>query len=74
MRAQTLLNFLSVGWSVVRGRHKQDRNIQLLHARHAVAIHTDHPLPVQGDGEVIGETPIEVKVVPQALRVIVPVS
>ncbi len=74
LRAQNLLNFLSAGWSVVRGRHKQDRNIQLLLARHAVAIHTDRPLPVQGDGEVIGETPIEVKVVPKALQVIVPVA
>ena len=72
MRARTLFNFLSVGWSVVRGRHRQDRNIQFLTARRAVAVHTDWPLPVQGDGEVIGETPLEVQVVPSALRVIVP--
>ena len=74
MRAQTLLNFLSVGWSVVRGRHREDRNIQLLTARRAVAIHTDRPLPVQGDGELIGETPLEVQVVSRALRVIVPIN
>jgi YegS/Rv2252/BmrU family lipid kinase len=30
------------------------------------------PLPVQGDGEVIGETPVEVRLVPQALQVVVP--
>ena len=57
---------------MIRGRHRQDRNIQLLTARRAVAIHTDRPLPVQGDGEVIGETPLEVQVVPRAVRVIVP--
>ena len=74
LRAQTLLNFLSVGWSVIRGRHREDRNIQLLTARRAVAIHTDRPLPVQGDGELIGETPLEVQVVSRALRVVVPVS
>ncbi len=74
LRAQTLLNFLSVGWSVVRGRHREDRNIQLLNARRAVAIHTDRPLHVQGDGEVIGQTPLEVQVVPRALRVVVPRS
>ena len=74
LRAQTLLNFLSVGWSVIRGRHREDRNIQLLTARRAVAIHADRPLPVQGDGELIGETPLEVQVVPRALRVIVPVN
>lgn len=74
LRAQTLLNILCAGWSVVRGRHREDRNIQLLTARRAVAVHTDRPLPVQGDGEVIGETPLEVQVVPRALRVIVPLD
>ena len=43
LRAQTLLNFLSVGWSVVRGLHREDRNIQLLTARRVVAVHTDRP-------------------------------
>ena len=74
LRAQTLLNFLSAGWSVIRGRHREDRNIQLLTARRAVAIHADRPLPVQGDGELIGETPLEVQVVPRAMRVIVPMD
>jgi len=29
---------------------------------------------VQGDGELIGETPLEVQVVSRALRVIVPIN
>ena len=73
LRARTLFDYLSVGWNVVRGRHRDERNIQYLTARRAVAIHTEHPIPVQGDGEVIGETPLEVQVVPGALRVVVPV-
>ncbi len=72
LRAQTMLDFLSAGWSVIRSRHHEDRNIQILKARRAVAIHADRPLAVQGDGEVIGETPLEVQVVPEALSVIVP--
>ena len=68
----TLLDYLSVGWNVVRGRHRDERNIQYLTAKRAVAIHTERPIPVQGDGEVIGETPLEVQVVPGALRVVVP--
>ena len=72
LRARTLLDYLSVGWNVVRGRHRDERNIQYLTARRAVAIHTERPIPVQGDGEVIGETPLEVQVVPGALRVVVP--
>ena len=63
LRAQTVLDFLSLGWSVIRGRHKEDRKIRYLTARHTVAVSTDRPLPVQGDGEVIGETPLQVGVV-----------
>ena len=74
LRARTLLNYLSVGYSVLRGRHREERNIQYLPARRAVAVHTDKPLPVQGDGEVIGETPLEVQIVPGALRVLVPLD
>jgi YegS/Rv2252/BmrU family lipid kinase len=73
LRARTILDYLSVGLSFVLGRHRQDPNIQYLMAERAVAVSTDRPLPVQGDGEVIGETPIEVKVVPQSLQVVVPV-
>jgi diacylglycerol kinase family enzyme len=29
-------------------------------------------MTVQGDGEVIGETPVEIQVVPKAVRVLVP--
>ena len=74
LRARTSWHFLSVGWSLLRGRHGMDRNIQIMTARRAVAVHTDRPLPVQGDGEVIGETPLEVRVVRSALRVIVPAN
>jgi YegS/Rv2252/BmrU family lipid kinase len=72
MRGRTLLDYLRVGLSVLLGRHRQDPNIQYLTAKQAVAVSTARPLPVQGDGEVIGETPIEVQVVPRSLQVIVP--
>jgi YegS/Rv2252/BmrU family lipid kinase len=74
LRARTLLDFVSVAWSVIRGRHGKDRKIHYLTARQAVAVGTDRPLPVQGDGEVIGETPLEVRMVPRAVRVVVPVA
>ena len=31
------------------------------------------PLPVQGDGDYIGETPIEMRVLPGAVKVAVPI-
>jgi diacylglycerol kinase family enzyme len=35
-------------------------------------VFADQRLPVQGDGDVLGKTPIEVRVVPAAVRVLVP--
>ena len=37
-----------------------------------ITIETDQPQPIQGDGEVWGPTPISIKVLPGAMRVLVP--
>ena len=37
-----------------------------------IIIETDQPQPIQGDGEVWGPTPISIKVLPGAMRVLVP--
>ena len=71
-RAAAALDYLALGWHVVRGRHEQSRNVRYLHAERVISISTDRPLPVQADGEIIGETPVEVQVVPGAVRVAVP--
>ena len=72
VRARTLLNYLSLGWLVLRGQHKQSSRVRYLGARRQVVIETGRPLPVQADGEIIGETPVQVQVVAAAVRVIVP--
>ena len=72
VRAQTLLDYLSLGWHVVRGQHRQSSNVRYLHARRQIVIETGRPLPVQADGEIIGETPVQVQLVAAAVRVIVP--
>jgi diacylglycerol kinase (ATP) len=72
VRARTVRDYISVAWNVARHRHQEDRNIEILPACRAIAVHADHPLPVQADGEIIGQTPIQVAVVPRALAVVVP--
>ncbi len=37
-----------------------------------ITIGTDQPQPIQGDGEVWGNTPISIRVLPKAMRVLVP--
>jgi len=72
VRARTAPDYLRLAWHVVRGQHEHDPGVRYLEARRSVSIQTRHPLPVQADGEVIGETPVEIAVVPGAVRVVVP--
>ncbi len=72
--ARTILDYLSLVWHVVRGQSHRSHKIRCLTAQQTVVISSDHRLPVQGDGEIIGHTPVRIQVVPQAVRVIVPVQ
>ncbi len=70
--ARTVLDYLSLAWHIVRGQPHRSHKVRCLPAYRTVVISSDHILPVQGDGEIIGQTPVHVQVVPQAVRVIVP--
>lgn len=73
VRARSLWHYITLFWHVILGQHKQNANVRYLTAKHRVVIATTkRSLPVQADGEIIGETPVTVTVVPQALHVIVP--
>ncbi len=71
-KARTLIHYLGLAWHVVTRRHRADPNVRYDRAERSVSIATRHPVPVQADGEIIGETPVVVEVVPGALTVIVP--
>jgi diacylglycerol kinase family enzyme len=73
VRARNLVDYLKISWYVVNGQHRRSPNVRYLGVRHSVAIaNRRRKLPVQGDGEIIGTTPVVVEVVPQALAVLVP--
>ncbi len=72
VRVRTLFDYFRLAWDVLWNRQKQAPNIRYLQARQTIEINSDRPLVVQGDGEVIGRTPVQVQVVPNAVRVIVP--
>ena len=40
----------------------------------AVRFITERPCMFQGDGEILGPTPVEIEIVPQAVRVLTPVQ
>jgi len=74
VRARTALDYLRLGWNFLSGQQKKDPSLQVLSAERSVAICADRPLPVQGDGDLIGQTPVQVKVVPRAVQVIAPLA
>ena len=70
--ARTLLDYLGLIWHTLLGQQRRDRNVRYLAATRLIVVSADQPLPVQADGEIIGETPLRIEVVPRALRVIAP--
>jgi diacylglycerol kinase (ATP) len=74
VKARTVLGYLVLGWHVARGQHEFNPDVCYLPAEHSIAIASDKPLPVQADGEILGETPVEVTVAPAVVRVAVPNS
>lgn len=70
--SRTGLDYLKIVWAALLGRHRQSPNLRYLTASRSIAISSDQPLPVQADGEIIGNTPVQVRVAPGAVRVVVP--
>jgi diacylglycerol kinase (ATP) len=72
VRAQNLADVLPVIWDLVwPGPPREDRNLRFMEAKESVHITSQRPLPVQGDGEVLGKTPVKANVVAGALKVLV---
>jgi len=72
--ARTVLDYLGLIWHTILGEQRRDRNVHYLGATQSIAISADQPLPIQADGEILGETPVQIQVVPNAVSVIVPVD
>jgi diacylglycerol kinase (ATP) len=53
------------------GRHLDHPRIQAANASH-ITIHADPPADVEAEGELEGTTPLEVTIIPQALRIAAP--
>jgi YegS/Rv2252/BmrU family lipid kinase len=70
LQARTMWGLLHLAWSRLLGR--QDPNIRHWSAESSVTIRSESSLTVQADGEVIGQTPVEVEMVPGGLSIVVP--
>jgi diacylglycerol kinase (ATP) len=59
-------------WRLVFGGHRVDARARYYTAQREVTIRCDSRALVQGDGEVLGTTPVTVGIAPKALRIVVP--
>jgi diacylglycerol kinase family enzyme len=72
IRAKNVADYLGVAVSVVLRRHGDEPAIRHILAEERVVVDAEPELPVQADGEFLGKPPVEVRVVPGAVRVVVP--
>lgn len=72
IRARTVLNWLGVLANVITLHPERNARFKHLAAAKSIEINSNNPTQVQGDGEVLGNTPIEVQVKPKAISVLVP--
>ena len=68
VRARTALDYAELAFRVAFRRHRESPNVRYYACKQSVSISSRKPLPVQADGEIIGETPVEVRVVPGVLK------
>lgn len=74
LHANNLIDLLSLGWNILRGKQREDPKVLCLEAVDKVMIRARRKLPVQADGDFIGHLPVLVKIRPKALHIVTPVA
>ena len=65
------LQMLRYAWAIRRGRHERLPDVRSFRAK-TIRIESDVPVPIQIDGDPAEFTPVEIRVLPAELTVIVP--
>ena len=71
--ANSITDYLKLAVSMFRGDQKRNWNVLCVEALEEVEIRSREKLPVQGDGDLIGQLPVTVKIRPKAIQVVTPV-
>lgn len=73
LRARTVLDLPSLFWQMLVRHNKRTPKYRQITVEKSLVIHTSPPEIAQSDGEIIGKTPVTIKVLPRCVNVIVPV-
>lgn len=65
-------DYWTLAWRLMSGRHRRDSNTRYYRIQDRVTVSCNGSVLVQGDGEILGRTPVTFRVAPRALRIFVP--
>lgn len=71
IKARSLWDYLNILASMIRGQQQRAAQMRHFPVKQSFTIASEKKLPVQGDGDIIGETPVQAKVAAQAVHVLV---
>jgi len=72
IRARTLIDWLGVLGNIITFHPERNARFRTIPAYKSVKIRSNQPLLIQGDGEVLGKTPVDVTILPNACDIIIP--
>ncbi len=72
IKSAGVADYMRLLWVVFRGHREKTPNMRHQKFAKAMTIRSRHPIPVQADGEIWGDTPVTIEVAHRALKVIVP--
>jgi diacylglycerol kinase family enzyme len=74
VRLRSLFDYARIALKLIAVPADEKKELNCTDALREIRIHANQPVQVQGDGEPVGTTPVTIKLVPQALHVVVPLN
>lgn len=71
-RIRTVWDYVRIALKIIVAPQQEKQELNCTEARREVRIHANRPVPIQGDGDKVGTTPVTITLVPHALSVVVP--
>jgi YegS/Rv2252/BmrU family lipid kinase len=71
-RMSSLFDYVRIALKIVAAPTEEKKELNCTDARKEIRIHANQPVPVQGDGEQVGTTPVTISLVPRSLQIVVP--
>ncbi len=71
-RLRTLFDYVRIALKLLAAPSEEKKELNCTDALKEIRVHANQPVPVQGDGEQVGTTPVTITLVPRALEIVVP--